>query len=326
MELPDSRVPRISWNKKGLIFRVTEHLEPCISFAQSPQLLKLEDRHRVYFCGRYLDRFGLPVSRVYFVDFSHDFSKILDVRSEPVLSEGNLGEFDEHGIFPFHPASINGNTFGFSSGWSRRQSVPVETAIGITVLSEGGNFIKLGRGPILAANYFEPFLVCDPYLFQESNNKFSMYYISGERWLLEDEKPERVYKIRCASSEDLKRWTPDGIQLIPDVLGPNECQALPSVVSVGDLRIMAFCYRPATDFRGSGPNTYRLGGAVSVDGKNWVRCDEIFNFQTEIDAWDSEMQCYPNISLDGQNLILLYNGNEFGREGFGLSVGEIVDT
>jgi hypothetical protein len=37
------------------------------------------------------------------------------------------------------------------------------------------------------------------------------------------------------------------------------------------------------------------------------------------DAWDSDMMCYPNtFECDGK-IYLLYNGNEFGRHGFGLA-------
>ena len=34
----------------------------------------------------------------------------------------------------------------------------------------------------------------------------------------------------------------------------------------------------------------------------------------------SEMQCYPHLFECDQKIYLLYNGNEFGRHGFGLAV------
>ena len=38
--------------------------------------------------------------------------------------------------------------------------------------------------------------------------------------------------------------------------------------------------------------------------------------------WDSDMLCYPHVfECDGQ-VYLLYNGNEFGRYGFGAAVLE----
>ena len=37
-------------------------------------------------------------------------------------------------------------------------------------------------------------------------------------------------------------------------------------------------------------------------------------------GWDSEMQCYPHVFKCDDNVYMLYNGNEFGRYGFGLAV------
>jgi hypothetical protein len=35
------------------------------------------------------------------------------------------------------------------------------------------------------------------------------------------------------------------------------------------------------------------------------------------EGWDSQMQCYPHIFECDGRVYLLYNGNEFGRHGFG---------
>jgi hypothetical protein len=54
---------------------------------------------------------------------------------------------------------------------------------------------------------------------------------------------------------------------------------------------------------------------------------KLLHSQSGIDVaesgWDSEMICYPNVfECDGQ-IYLLYNGNEFGKFGFGLA--KLVD-
>ena len=38
------------------------------------------------------------------------------------------------------------------------------------------------------------------------------------------------------------------------------------------------------------------------------------------DGWDSEMLCYPHVFKCDDNIFMLYNGNQFGRYGFGLAV------
>ena len=52
---------------------------------------------------------------------------------------------------------------------------------------------------------------------------------------------------------------------------------------------------------------------------DWTRRDETLNFDLPHDGWDSQMQCYPNAFVMDQKLFLLYNGNDFGKYGFGLA-------
>ncbi len=55
------------------------------------------------------------------------------------------------------------------------------------------------------------------------------------------------------------------------------------------------------------------------DLANWVRDDADPLLPGTPGDWDSDMQCYPHaFECDGRTL-LLYNGNEFGRYGFGLA-------
>ena len=65
--------------------------------------------------------------------------------------------------------------------------------------------------------------------------------------------------------------------------------------------------------------SYRIGYAYSDDLVNWTRDDANVGIDVTEGAWDSDMLCYPYIfECDGQ-AYLLYNGNEFGRYGFGLA-------
>jgi hypothetical protein len=62
-----------------------------------------------------------------------------------------------------------------------------------------------------------------------------------------------------------------------------------------------------------------LGYAFSDDLITWVRDDENSGIDLSETGWDSEMMCYPHIfECDGKQF-LLYNGNEFGKYGFGIA-------
>jgi sucrose-6-phosphate hydrolase SacC (GH32 family) len=109
-------------------------------------------------------------------------------------------------------------------------------------------------------------------------------------------------------------------QIIADRLGENESQALPTVIKIDGRYHMFFCYRQSFEFRKNKDRGYRIGHAYSEDLVNWTRNDEELFLNVTPGDWDSDMLCYPHaFECDGQ-VYLLYNGNEFGRYGFGLAV------
>ena len=72
-----------------------------------------------------------------------------------------------------------------------------------------------------------------------------MWYIYGSEWKKFDPKsaPDRIYKIAHATSFDGLIWSKEeGVQIIEDRLGPNECQALPSVIEIDGIFHMFFCF------------------------------------------------------------------------------------
>jgi hypothetical protein len=82
---------------------------------------------------------------------------------------------------------------------------------------------------------------------------------------------------------------------------------------------MVFCTRKAYDFHTNRNNSYRLGYAYSDDLVTWTRADDDLNLERNREGWDADMMCYPNFFTCENKIYLLYNGNEFGRHGFGLA-------
>ena len=62
--------------------------------------------------------------------------------------------------------------------------------------------------------------------------------------------------------------------------------------------------------------TYRIYSANSVDGLSWQR-DSLPLFDVAPSGWDSEMVCYGSRLDDSRDKFLLYNGNAYGKDGFG---------
>lgn len=305
----------MKWRKLGQIFETD-------NFAQSPQALVLNDRIRIYYSHRVNDN-GKFQSHIAYVDFDKALKNIIGKSDKPVVALGELGSFDEHGIFPFSVFQEEGKIAAYTCGWSRRKSVSVETSTGYAVSDDNGQtFKKLGNGPVFGASLHEPFLVGDSFV-RKYDGQYHMWYMLGTKWVKENDAaaPDRVYKIGYAVSDNGIDWAPEARDIIPSILHENECQALPTVLKIGDIYHMYFCFRDVFGFRQDKNKAYRLGYAWSKDLKNWTRDDKTGGITTG-EGWDSDMMCYPNIfEVDGK-VYLLYNGNQFGKHGFGAALLE----
>lgn len=314
----------MKWEKLGKIFDPTKHklANNCFDYAQSPQALVFEDFVRIYFSTREKDKTGKYLSHISFVDMDKNFKEIKGTSKGTVIPLGGLGCFDEHGIFPMNILRDGSRILGYTGGWNRRKSVDNDGSIGLAISEDNGlTFKKFGNGPVLTSSLHEPFLVIDPFV-QKYGNIYHMWYIYGTKWIkhTKSANPDRVYKIGHATSSDCISWQKEGRQIISDTLNPDECQALPTVIDYCDKYHMFFCYREAINFRRNKDRGYKIGYAFSVDLRNWTRDDANAGIEMSGDGWDSEMLCYPHIFRCDNNIYMLYNGNEFGRYGFGIAI------
>jgi hypothetical protein len=316
------------WIKRGKIFDPSRYrlFAGCDSYAQAPQALEFDDFIRIYFSTRVRDCYGQYLSHIAFVDMDKSLNCVIGVSKQAVIALGELGCFDQHGIFPMSILRVGELIYGYTCGWNRRVSVSVDTAIGLAISEDkGSTFRRLGDGPILAATPEEPFLVGDG-IVKVIDNVFHMWYIFGTEWkqYAKDIAPDRTYKIGHAVSNDGKTWSRDGgRQIIPDRIGPAESQALPTVIKIGCRYHMFFCYRESFDFRRGLGRGYRIGHAWSINLNTWTRDDDLPLLEGTPNSWDSDMQCYPHAFQSNGKIYLLYNGNEFGRYGFGVAELEI---
>ncbi len=313
---------KMIFSTSGRFWRGNEML-----FAQSPQTLNLGDALRVYFSTRSVEPNGQYLSHIAYAEFDMDFS-ITKFCDEEVISLGGLGTFDEHGIFPLHIYSEPGKVLGYIGGWNRKQSVSVDGAIGISISVDSGiTFSRVGAGPIVDASLNEPFLLGDPFVLK-IDEKFHMWYIRGSGWIEDptQERHERVYKIAHAVSVDGVNWSKDneGQQVISDTIGEHEAQAMPSVIKIENFYYLIYCYRDVFDFRTNPTKGYRLGCARSENLQDWEQEDIFFSDVNESNSWDSEMQCYPHLFKWNNKNFIAYNGNRFGREGFGVAEISVI--
>lgn len=289
-------------------------------FAQAPATLVFDDVVRVFFsCRPGPDAHGQYVSYSAWVDLDRaDLSIVRRVADQPILQLGNTGEFDEFGTYPVSVVRDADYVRAYYGGWTRCESVPFNVAIGVSVSRDGGEtFTKIGNGPVLGYSPDEPFVLSGPKV-RRLNGKWQLFYIAGRKWKVVDGRPEPVYKIRMATSDDGIAWTRLNRDLIPSRVEEDEAQASPDVFFANGKFHMFFCYRFSHHYRGR-QNGYRIGYAHSLDMFNWTRDDAKAGLDVSKSGWDSEMVSYPHVfELDGSTYIA-YLGDQVGRHGFGLA-------
>lgn len=310
------------WHKLGRIFNPQDVQDkPWLKeFAQAPSALIFDTFVRVYFsCRPGPDVNGQYVSFTAYVDFDRsDLSKIVNIAEKPILNLGEIGTFDEFGIYPVSVIRRKTDILAYYGGWTRCESIPFTVSIGAAIShDEGVTFTKLGNGPLLTSNLTDPFVLSGPKV-RVFNNKWYLWYVAGTKWHAHEGRTEAVYKIRMATSDDGLNWTRTGKDIIESKLEIDECQASPDVFFFRNQYHMFFCYKYGIDFRNN-KRGYRIGYAVSEDLMHWTRDDARAGIDISESGWDDESIAYPHVfQLDG-DVYMLYLGNQVGRYGFGLA-------
>lgn len=313
------------WEKLGRIYNPYDFEDRPIwmhEYALAPCTLVFDSFVRVYFGSRPpKGPDGMSTTYQSYVDLDRkNLLKIIRIAKEPVIKLGNLGYFDEFGTYPLSVVREDNGILGFYAGWTRCESTPFNTGIGMVNSWDGGETFKKieGKGPVIPYTQDEPFTISGPKI-RKFNGLYYMFYIAGKEWLIKNGKPEICHKIRTAVSSDGKKWTKRNRDIIPNYWDENESQASPDVFYLNGKYHMFFDGWVPSTFRETGKRL--IGYAYSDDLLNWTRDDSQAGIapSEDITFWDCKMVAYPHVfELDG-DYYMLYIGNEVGRYGFGIA-------
>jgi hypothetical protein len=310
------------WKRCGLIHSpgTQPGREWSVSHAQcpTPDLLE-ESRLRIYFGTRD----GQNRTRPTFIDVDPNHpERIQHVHDRPVLELGELGCFDDAGVMPFCVLNVEGAKLLYYAGWNTSTTVPYRISIGVAVSEDGGeSFRRLHQGPILDRTVDEPHFCSTPFVVRELG-QWRMWYLSCRGWRVLNRRPEPQYDVRSARSADGIHWEREGSIAI-GIEVPEEAIARPWVLPGVNHWQMWYCRRSLDGYRTDKKSSYRIGYAESADnGETWTRLDRLGGLDASELDWDAEMAAYPATYAQGGRLFLLYNGNGFGRSGFGYAVSE----
>lgn len=238
---------------------------------------------------------------------------VVDVSMTPALAPGPLGFFDEHGVYPSCVVRHENKWYMYYIGWNQGVEWPLfYSAIGLAISDDGMTFHRLYKAPLLSRCEVDPCLVTSPHVYKDGL-RWRMTYVSGVAWSRgEDGILKSHYNIKTAESDNLFDWKRSGNVAID--FGPGETNIARSAV----VKFADDDYRMWYSFVKSDIGKYRIGYADSRDGTFWNRRDHLASISIGDDL-ATEMICYPCVFNLGRDMYMLYNGDNFGRHGFGVA-------
>ena len=303
--------------KQGLIFSVDGKYPWSQTHAQipSPDVLT-NGRIRIYYSTR--DKLNRSLTSFIEVDALNP-EEVLYVHDRPILDFGALGCFDDCGVMPSCVVTHDDKKYLYYCGWNTSTTVRYRNCIGLAVSEDGGvTFRRAFDGPILDRTKDEPHLVVTPHVIIE-DGIWKMWYCGCTEWKVVNGVTEPQYLIKYAESRDGIDWQRDNRVVIP-YKDETEAIGRPVVVHENGIYKMWYSYRSIDSYRTNKARSYHIGYAESKDNVTWERRDELAGINLSNEGWDSEMLAYPYIVDYQDRRYMFYNGNGFGRSGFGYAL------
>jgi hypothetical protein len=243
---------------------------------------------------------------------------ILSIHKEPLFKPGYAGTFDERGITMTSIVNMGGFKYLYYCGWNKQATVPYSLSIGLTVV-DGDTYIKKFDGPIMDRSPYDPIAVSAPFVIYEMG-AFRMWYISFTEWEDYNGRLEPTFVIKTAYSYDGVDWKTVTKPCFKSNF-KGESFARPWVIKEGGVYKMWFSSRGPAGYRDKEGQHYEIGYAESNNGENFRRMPCDIGLSNE--GWDSEMMEYASVIKYEGYYYMLYNGNQFGKTGFGYAIKKI---
>lgn len=295
------------WDKKGLL---VEKCQGDFSHASHPTAIKLDDtKYLLAYCGRDEKQH----SHVFFRTFHIENSQIyLNNDERLAISPGKLGTFDSHGVLTCNFVRDKSQIFLYYCGWLNIDGGLWHCDTGRAVvdcvtLEANREF----HGPIMGRSKDIPLYAVATAVMKENDNWIS-WYNRGISWEYDYEGLKPKYGIHFATSKNGVEWDCGDELIIPFSDRYEHSFGRPTVIFFEGKYLMWFASRGG----GQDPR-YRIGFALSNDKKNWKRLDDYSGIYPSGSGWESDAVAYPFVFEHDSDFYLLYNGNDYGRSGFG---------
>jgi predicted GH43/DUF377 family glycosyl hydrolase len=310
MEKKSLKQKKVNWRKIGHIFCPDKNYDWMQSHASYPWAENIsDDLFKIYFSARDKNN---KSSIGYIIVNIQQPSKVLEISSIPVLSAGEIGTFDDSGVSLSCIVQVGEKKMLYYLGWNILVSVPWKNTIGVAVYNTAiKSFEKYSKAPVVGIHHVDPFTLTYPFVLFD-DGVYKMWYGSSLFWGPKVE--DTLHVIKYATSSDGIAWHRDGTICIRPKDKIEYAIVKPFVLKENGLYKMWYSYRET--------RSYQIGYAESINGIDWVRKDNEVGIQPSLIGWDDEMVCYPYLFDHRNSRYMIYNGNGYGKSGFGLAVLE----
>jgi len=298
------------WRKLGQIYKFKPIDNYLLSHASNPLAVRLnDDIYRVFFSGRDKEN----RSSIGYVDIDIVKQIVIDTCKNVIFKYGEEESFYSHGVSIGNLYEVENKKYIQFMAWQIRNGDHWRGDIGRLSVNDDLKSMKLNPKDIyLKCDKEDQVSLSYPWIMFDENI-YKMWYGSTLNW--SSENSEMVHVIKYATSEDGHNWKKHGLA-IPYEIGVAQAFSRPTVLKNENGYHMWFSYR-------SGDGTkYRIGYANSLDGGKWNRKEDSGITVGLKDEWDANMVCYPFVFTHKGQTYMLYNGNEYGKHGFGLALLE----
>lgn len=300
----------MKWRKLGRVFDPEKDLPPhpkLVSHAANPLAIQMDgDIYRIFFSARDVRN----RSSVGAVDIDITTTRLIRTLPAPVFEHGLAGSFFADGISVGCVYLAGDQRYMLFMGWQVPQDAHWRGDIGRFRLHDDLTLSLDPCDPYIGSDALDPISLSYPWV-TEGPDGFIMHYGSTTTW--DAGNGEMVHVIREATSEDGENWHRTGHEL-PHVIGEAQAFSRPTVyTSATGERHMWY------SFRGAPGRSYRIGYAQRDPDGPWKMQNEDAGIDVSPEGWDSEMIEYPFVFEHAGRVLMLYNGNGFGRTGFGLA-------
>ncbi|NJR67821.1 MAG: hypothetical protein HC771_03490 [Synechococcales cyanobacterium CRU_2_2] len=301
----------MKWKKLGQLYEPRPLHPKLISHAANPLPILLEgDIYRVLYSGR--DRQNR--SSVGYVDIDIAKQAVVYVHDQPIFEHGSEGSFYSHGVSIGNCYEVYGQCYILFMGWQCLPGEHWRGEIGRLRLETDWSLVLDAEHPLISIDSIDPISLSYPWVLKNGEGLYQMWYGSTTTW--EAGNGEMIHGIYYAESKDGHQWEKKGLA-VPYELNIAQAFSRPSVLQAKDGSAeMWFSYRSG---RGE---SYRIGYALHSDSMCWQLHLACANVDISPTGWDSEMVEYPFVFEHNRQRLMLYNGDGFGKTGFGLAVLE----